>query len=117
MCLATVVFLESRGESIEGQMAVAEVVMNRVKHSDFPTTVCEVASEEYQFSYKEGLDSKVIDTISYEAAYEVYTCGSGLTGGALFFHTKSTKPYWSKHFKYTVTIGNHKFYTLKENDN
>lgn len=110
MCLATVVYLEARGESYEGQIAVAEVVMNRVKSENYPDTACDVIMQQGQFVYREGLESILTGTISYEAAYEVMTCGSDLTGGATYFHTTEVNPYWSDDFEYTVTIGNHVFY-------
>lgn len=110
MCLATVVYLEARGEPYEGQMAVAEVVINRVKNENFPNEPCDVIMQHGQFSYREGLESEVLDTMSYQAAYEVLTCGSDLTDGATYFHTTNVNPYWADSFEYTVTIGNHVFY-------
>lgn len=109
MCLATVVYLEARGEPYEGQLAVAEVIINRVDDQDFPDTICGVVMQQSQFSYQEGLENIVADTMSYQAAYEVYFCGSDLTDGATYFHSGSA-PYWAQDFTHTVTIGGHDFY-------
>ena len=109
MCLATVVYLEARGEPYEGQMAVAEVVINRVNDENFPNEPCDVIMQHGQFSYQEGLENVVSGTMSYQAAYEVLTCGSDLTDGSTYFHSGSA-PYWTRDFTYTITIGGHDFY-------
>lgn len=50
-CLALVVYYEARGESIRGQRAVAEVVMNRTRSPKYPSTVCQVMFQHRQFSF------------------------------------------------------------------
>src|SRR3954464_11035076 len=50
-CLAKAVYFESRGEPIEGQLAVAEVVMNRAASGRYPTSLCEVITQKAQFSF------------------------------------------------------------------
>jgi spore germination cell wall hydrolase CwlJ-like protein len=50
-CLAVAVFFESRSQPIEGQYAVAEVVMNRVESDRWPNTICDVVFQDKQFSF------------------------------------------------------------------
>ena len=50
-CLALNIYHEARSESMEGQIAVAQVTLNRVAHSEWPSTICEVVSEPKQFSW------------------------------------------------------------------
>src|SRR3546814_6180704 len=48
-CLASAVYFESKGEPLEGQLAVAEVILNRVKSPKFPDTICGVVKQRNQF--------------------------------------------------------------------
>ena len=50
-CLASAVYFEARGEPIEGQLAVAEVVLNRAQSGRYPRTVCQVVTQPWQFSF------------------------------------------------------------------
>lgn len=112
ICLATVVYLEARGESYQGQMAVAEVVMNRVKSDKYPDSVCAVAKQKGQFKFNKGLEKKLADTTSMKAAVEVIKYKPNITKGATHFHS-GPKPGWAKKFKETIKIGKHKFYKQK----
>ena len=123
-CLAEAIYFEARGESIEGQYAVGEVIINRVLSKDFPNSVCGVISEgssrlnACQFSY--NCDGK-LETINEKKIYErilklskilLEPSARFLTGGATFYHSKLVSPSWSKKFIKTNEIGNHVFYTL-----
>src|SRR5688572_30282577 len=50
-CLASAVYFEARGESLEGQLAVAEVVLNRTQSGRYPSTICGVVTQPWQFSF------------------------------------------------------------------
>lgn len=114
-CLAAVVYFESRGEPLEGQFAVAEVVVNRVEHDAFPDTICEVVRQKGQFAAQarngsampEGLDK----TTAMGVAALVLLENTSYTKDAQYFHNKSVSPRWAKRFKKTAVIGNHIFYT------
>ena len=123
-CLAEAIYFEARGESIEGQYAVGEVIINRVLSKDFPNSVCGVISEgssrlnACQFSY--NCDGK-LETINEKKIYErilklskmlLEPSARFLTGGATFYHSKLVSLSWSKKFIKTNEIGNHVFYTL-----
>ena len=51
LCLTVAIYYEARGEPIEGQAAVAQVILNRVQHPDFPDDACAVVFEPDQFSF------------------------------------------------------------------
>ncbi len=123
-CLAEAIYFEARGESIEGQYAVGEVIINRVLSKEFPSSVCGVISEganklnACQFSY--NCDGK-LETIKEIKIYErimklsqilLEPSARFLTGGATFYHSKFVSPSWSKKFIKTNEIGNHVFYKL-----
>ena len=65
--LARVVYAESNTEALEGQIAVAQVVLNRVRSESFPDTVSEVIYQERQFSTASILGSVVPNETNYEA--------------------------------------------------
>ena len=123
-CLAEAIYFEARGEALEGQYAVGEVIINRVLSKDFPNSVCGVISEgasrlnACQFSY--NCDGK-LETITEQKIYErilklsqmlLEPSARFLTGGATFYHSKLVSPSWSKKFIKTNEIGNHVFYRL-----
>ena len=123
-CLAEAIYFEARGESIEGQYAVGEVIINRVLSDEFPNSVCGVISEganrlnACQFSY--NCDGK-LETINEKKIYGrilklskilLEPSARFLTGGATFYHSKFVSPSWSKKFLKTNEIGNHVFYKL-----
>ncbi len=109
--LAKLVYAEARGEPFEGQVAVAAVVLNRVRSRSFPDTVWDVIYEPRQFTPLElGLLPKVVSGSSEEAVARALA-GEDPTGGALYFYNPST----SKAMDYWATkpvikrIGNHNF--------
>lgn len=123
LCLSEALYFEARGETVKGQFAVAEVIVNRSKSSLYPNTVCGVISQgtgngryRCQFTYKCDGHS---DTVKEHGAYDrvakvaraVLDGHSGdLTSGALYYHTKAVSPSWSRRFIRTATIGVHYFY-------
>lgn len=120
-CLKTALYFEARGESIEGQFAVAEVILNRVDSVRYPNTVCGVVQQggarSCQFSFNcDGKAEAMVDpeaeAISGRIA-RVMLDGAprNLTDGAMYFHTLGVKPSWSKRFEKTASIGAHLFYS------
>jgi len=124
-CLTVAVFMEARGESLEGKIAVAEVIRNRKNHQTlFPKTLCSVVSQQGQFSWHNGPRSLQIkpgqlkqpkDKSAYldakKAVVEALD-GSDLTHGSLYFvHRRVVKKQlWLKKMKFQVRIGQHRFY-------
>ena len=120
-CLAMAVYYEARGEHLDGQLAVAEVVINRVKSPDFPATVCEVVKQDTgpkkydcQFSfYCDGKPERPKEIAAWSTAKDIANMalrGEVLDHGATFYHAIEVKPYWAKHFEFVGRIGDHMFY-------
>ena len=124
-CLAENIYYEARGESLNGQYAVAEVTMNRVKAPRYPKTVCGVVYDTRwdvgrrrfvgHFSWTEMHDRSDPWGPAWEQAMTVATAvynGSHLplVPDALHYHASSVHPYWAQSMHSVATIGNHVFY-------
>ena len=121
MCLALNVYFEARSDTMTGQYAVAEVVMNRVQHSKFPNDVCSVVKQSRndgtcQFSwYCDGKSDtpkeKRAWLYSQLVAHKVvHGYVKDNTDGSIYYHANYVRPFWSKHYDHTVTLGSHIFY-------
>ncbi len=110
--LARVLNGEARGEPYLGQVAVAAVIMNRVKSSEFPNSISGVIYQKGQFScVTDGQINKAIPDGStvYKAAREAIN-GSDPSNGALFFYNaKTAKSEWLYTRPTVKVIGNHTF--------
>lgn len=129
-CTACNVYHESRGESIAGQVAVALVTRNRVKASIYPDNYCNVVWEARRdartrklvpmFSWtRDGKHDKVYNKPRWDMAMKiakqvVNEDVHDFTVGALWYHTMAVDPYWNKHYRPTVRIGAHQFYTVDD---
>ncbi len=121
-CLAEALYFEARGETVKGQFAVAEVIMNRVKSARFPSTACDVINQgtgrkyRCQFSYTcDGLAETISEPVAYERVAKVARAVldgkvPDLTRGATHYHTTAVRPNWSKVYVKTAAIGDHIFY-------
>lgn len=119
-CLAEALYFEARGETLTGQVAVAEVILNRVDSGQFPDTVCGVVNQSSgrgcQFSYTcDGRADTIRDREAYEIVGKVaWLMLQGrprtLTGRATFYHTDNVRPRWARQFVRTAVIGDHIFY-------
>ena len=121
-CLATAIYYESRSEPVLGQMAVAEVVMNRVHDYRYPNTVCDVVYQgserttgcQFSFTCDGAMDRKprgrLWERAQTVAAYVMMDMNKPLTGAATHYHTNYVDPVWNKHLVHTKTIGTHIFY-------
>lgn len=108
--LARVVYGEARGESYTGQVAVAAVVLNRIKSSSFPNTVSAVVYQPYAFTaVMDGQINYTPNSRAYQAAKDAIN-GWDPTGGALYYYNpKTATSAWIYSRKVTTTIGNHVF--------
>ncbi|MEM0942755.1 MAG: cell wall hydrolase, partial [Pseudomonadota bacterium] len=121
-CLTEALYFEARGESIEGQLAVAEVILNRVDSRRYPDTVCgvirqgESSGRGCQFSYRcDGLsdemhERKARDQVGKVAWVMLQGKPRIFTDDATHYHTTSVNPRWSRKLKRTTRIGDHIFY-------
>ena len=115
-CLATAVYFESMGEPLQGQLSVAEVVLNRSRSGRFPSSICGVVKQRGQFSFVRGgrLPAAPRSSAAWRKAVAVAhiareDLADGAAPSALFFHATRVKPGWSR-LKRVATIGNHIFY-------
>lgn len=125
-CLTEALYFEARGETLKGIFGVAEVILNRVDHPRYPSSVCKVVNqgtgERYrcQFSYTcDGRpelmrDERAHGIVGKIAKIMVDGAPRKLTKGATHYHTKSVNPKWAKVFPRTTTIGFHHFYRQPE---
>ncbi|QAY68379.1 hypothetical protein ET464_05945 [Paenibacillus protaetiae] len=108
--LARIIYAESRGEPMLGQIAVAAVVLNRVQAKGFPKTIEGVIEQPRAFTaVDDGQYNLQPDSAAYEAAIEALK-GKDPTGGALYYfnpQTATSKWIWSR--KQTIKIGRHIF--------
>ena len=113
-CLAGAIYFESKGEPLTGQLAVAEVIINRAKSGRFPTNVCGVVKQRGQFSFVRGGQ---IPNINAGAAYRtaiavakvaLASAWNSPAEKALYFNTPDRRP--SVRAIKVASIGNHVFY-------
>ncbi len=119
-CLQSALYFEARGETLKGQFAVAEVILNRVDSPEYPQTVCGVVQQGNrngcQFSYVcDGNKDVMRDRVAAERAGRIARlmldgAPRGLTVGATHFHTRAVQPGWARRFPRTASIGAHLFY-------
>ena len=122
-CLALNIYFEARNEPGLGMIAVGQVVLNRVKDSRFPTTVCDVVRQggprpknRCQFSWWcDGLSDRPKDkgawARSQALAFLLYWgFVDDTTGGALWYHADYVKPRWRTSFEQGAKFGRHFFY-------
>lgn len=116
-CLAGAVYFESRGEELAGQLAVAQVIINRSEDGRWPASYCGVVHQRSQFSFvKNGRmptiktgsaawqRAKAIARIAHDGMWE------SEVGKATYFHAKYVSPSWSKRKTRLAQIDTHVFY-------
>lgn len=146
-CLAQNVYYEAKGESIQGQFAVASVTLNRVNDPRFPKTVCEVVKQSARnkdsnrlvcaFSWycendKKGkeipvrnndgsVNQSAVDQFQIASIVAITVLGGNVkdnTHGATHFHNPNTSnPAWRNTLIKTMSVGNHDFYKLPKTGN
>ncbi|MFB6465704.1 cell wall hydrolase [Cytobacillus sp. Hz8] len=112
--MARLVRAEAVGEPYAGKVAVATVILNRVKHKDFPSTIrsviYQVDSGHYAFTpVQNGSINKPADAASKKAVNEAIAFSGNGNGSLYFYNPKTAKSSWIQSREVTVTIGNHRF--------
>ena len=116
-CLAGAIYFESRGEPLAGQLAVAQVVVNRAESSRFPSSYCGVVTQRSQFSFVRN--GRIPDAPTGSAAWRkaraiAQIAHQGLweseAGESLFFHARYVRPGWSRKKVAKATIDSHIFH-------
>ena len=130
-CLVLNSYFEARNQSSNGQMAVTNVVLNRMKDNRYPNTACEVIKQakyhsngaivrhKCQFSWfcdGKSDDPKNIKQYQRMLNFSLTMLSNSyilvdITDGALFYHADYVKPSWAKTKHRTTEIGDHIFYT------
>ena len=129
LCMAEAIYFESRGEPFTGQVAVAQVILQRVESKLFPNDACSVVHQgrlhkggspvkhKCEFSYWcDGRLEEVEDEGAYREAISVATLVSeGVrilsVKNALHYHAIYVRPYWADSYKRRAQIGRHVFYS------
>lgn len=121
-CLSEALYFEARGETVKGQFAVAEVILNRVDSPRYPNTICGVINQgtgaKYacQFTYTcDGRAEVIAEPRAFERVGKVASIMAKgakrpLTKGATHYHTHAVNPRWARVFPRTAEIGFHYFY-------
>lgn len=109
-CLVKNVYHEARGESPQGKQAVAKVTLNRLKHRDYPKSICGVVYQKRQFSWTINPSKAKINREdwldSINAATKAYNSTKAFP--ATHYHNFTVNPKWG--LKKIAVIGNHIFY-------
>jgi len=116
-CLATAVYFEARGESLEGQLAVARVVINRAASGRYPADWCSVVKQPAQFSFVRhgqfpGADTNSDAWRKAEAIAELAAANIVPSVGpnVLWYHANYVAPAWRNNLQEVEQIGAHIFY-------
>jgi spore germination cell wall hydrolase CwlJ-like protein len=127
-CLATAIYFEARGEPEEGQLAVAQVVLNRVKNPTYPNTICGVVYQNKtkrnrcQFSFAcDGRADRVTDKSAWAEAEDLARRSVEEqkatfieeVGSATHYHATYVRPRWASRMTQTDKIGRHIFYNTR----
>jgi spore germination cell wall hydrolase CwlJ-like protein len=133
ICLALNVYHEAKNQSFIGQVAVAQVVMNRVKDNRYPNNVCDVVKQGLTYKWKpslpiknrcqfswycDGLSDEPKDDLAWEKSLMVaHGVLSGYTENvaedALWYHAHYVNPDWASSKRFVVRINDHIFYAKK----
>jgi len=117
LCLAQAVYFEARGEPLSGQLAVAQVVINRAESGRFAASYCGVVTQPAQFSFVRGgrIPAPNQGSSAWTRAKAVaQIADQGLwpseAGDALYFHASHVSPRWARARTTLATIDRHVFY-------
>jgi len=121
-CLTAAIYYEAANESTDGQRGVAQVVLNRVRHPAYPSTVCGVVFEgarrstgcQFSFSCDGSLRRSPMPAVWSRARTVAEAALNGFVyapaGWATHYHANYVVPYWASSLVKTVTVGAHIFY-------
>ena len=116
-CIATAVYFEARGERLEGQLAVARVVMNRAASGRYPSDWCSVVKQPAQFSFVRHGAFPWIDTASGAwakaqgvARLAIANVVPSVGTDVLWYHADYVAPSWGSRLNYVEKIGAHMFF-------
>lgn len=110
-CLSKVIYFEARGEPVEGQIAVGQVVLNRVRSRLYPNGICQVIEQQNQFAPQ----IQITEPHSYHQARQIARwvlsgAPDSSNGATHFFNPHQANPNWAAAYTLTASIGDHEFY-------
>jgi Cell Wall Hydrolase len=123
-CLAQAISYEAGNETIEGQEAVAQVILNRLRHPAYPKTICGVVYQgserktgcQFTFTCDGSLRrARSAQSMAYATAIAERVLSGGtsvIVGGATHYHANYVSPYWAPSLVRIATIGAHIFYRM-----
>jgi spore germination cell wall hydrolase CwlJ-like protein len=116
-CLATAVYFEARGESLEGQLAVARVVMNRAASGRYPSSWCATVKQPWQFSFVRNGQFPSVDSncdawrkAQAIARLAMSNAIPSVSNDVLWYHANYVAPSWGRRLTRVSQIGTHIFY-------
>lgn len=122
-CLTRAIYYEARNQPIEGQLEVAHVVLNRVRHPDFPMTPCGVVHQrrqgrcQFSWSCTPLRTARPSDQVAWHLAQNVARIAARQNidrpVGALYFHSRRQAGRW-RHLNQVAEIGDHVFYEARQ---
>ena len=129
-CLAEAIYYEARSESFKGKIAVANVILERMKRKDFPNTICKVVHDgvywkghivrnKCAFSfYCDGKPERMLDLKAREDAYNIAELALNnveltTTAGSTHYHAVYVSPKWAKNYTFMGRVDTHLFYRRK----
>jgi hypothetical protein len=118
LCLAKAIYFEARSETLEGQLAVAEVILNRAASGLYPKTICEVVTQPAQFSFIRNGRFPTANTGSEGwrnalAIADIAQKGliQKVARNVLWYHASYVAPSWGRRLTRFARIGTHIFYS------
>ena len=116
-CIAVAVYHEARGETLEGQLAVARVIMNRAASGQYPTSWCGVVKQPWQFSFVRNGRMPGVDEGSTAwrnalgvTRIAIHNAVPSLEQNVLWYHANYVAPSWGRRLTRVSQIGAHIFY-------
>ena len=118
-CVAVAVYHEARGETVEGQLAVARVIMNRAASGKYPPSWCSVVKQPWQFSFVNPHTGEMPGVDTYSAAWAraqgvtrlaIANVVPSLSNDVLWYHANYVAPSWGRRLNMATRIGAHIFY-------
>lgn len=116
-CLSLALYHEARGETLNGQLMVARVIVNRMQSRQWPSSMCNVITQDRQFSfYRKGNSPQPRDeeawTKAQELAVRIINHPEILPHSTVdHYHTVKVRPIWRRKLHRVVRIGRHIFYS------
>ena len=118
-CVAVAIYHEARGESLEGQLAVARVIMNRAASGRYPPSWCGTVKQPWQFSFVNPRTGQMPGVNTSSAAWRkaqaitrlaIANVVPSLSNDVLWYHADYVAPSWGRRLSFVSKIGTHIFY-------